>query len=52
MPSAPRSHLVLEALAIFLVIATSAHAVTRCRAKTLRDGTIAVTAKDVVGTPR
>jgi len=52
MPPAPRSSVVSASLAVLLALATSAHAVTRCRAKTLRDGTIAVTAKDIVGTPR
>jgi len=37
---------------VALVLTTSAHAVTRCRAKPLRDGTIAVTAKELVGSPR
>jgi hypothetical protein len=37
---------------VALTIAASADAATRCRAKALRDGTIAVSAKEVVGSPR
>ena len=37
---------------VALLLGTSADAVTRCRAKTLRDGTIAVKARDVVGSPQ
>ena len=37
---------------LILMVAGSADAVTRCRAKTLRDGTIAVSATDLVGSAR
>ena len=53
MPSRSRSPILLATIVfVALALAASADAVTRCRAKSLRDGTIAVTAKDVVGTPR
>ena len=45
----------LRILLVILAIATTTtptHAVSRCRAKPLADGSITVKAKDLVGTPR
>lgn len=52
MPPRFRRLLTGASVVVALTIATSADAVTRCRAKALRDATIGVRAKDVVGTPR
>ncbi|HEY2772488.1 MAG TPA: hypothetical protein VGK20_00415 [Candidatus Binatia bacterium] len=50
--SRTRGRLPLAAVAAALLFpATSAVAVTHCKAKTLDDGTIVVSARDVVGTP-
>ena len=45
----------LRTLLAILAVATTtttAHAISRCRAKALADGTITVKAKDLIGTPR
>src|SRR5688572_2695079 len=54
MPSiARRSSFAAIATALLFPFApTPAEALTKCKARTLLDGTIAVTARDVVGTPR
>ena len=35
-----------------LLAAPAPHAITRCKAKTLEDGTFAVSAREITGTPR
>ena len=42
----------VSTLAVVFSFATPAGAITKCKAKSLDDGTIAVSARDIVGTPR